>query len=884
MALEVYRQKRNFRITPEPQGRLAKRKAKSLSFVIQKHAASHLHYDFRLELDGVLLSWAVPKGPSLDPNDKRLAMHVEDHPMEYGNFEGVIPPKQYGAGTVLLWDTGIWEPKEDPVAGYKKGKLKFDLEGEKLHGGWTLVRSRGSKYGGDKAWLLIKEDDEFARRAPEALIVNDKPKSVATGRTIEEIAADRDRVWHSNKSVAENVKSGAVRKTDRDPKLAKIEGARKAPMPRLIAPQLATLVKQTPVGGDWIAEMKYDGYRMLCRIEDGKARMFSRNGKDWTANFDTIARATARLPLDNAWIDGEVVVLEADGRSSFQALQNALSLQDKSKLFYYVFDVPYLNGFDLRNVPLLERKRVLESVMKSPPDMLRFSSHVEGEGAQFYREACRLGLEGVIAKLASSSYSAGRSRSWVKVKCSTRQEMVIGGFTDPEGSRSGLGALLLGVYETDGNLRYSGKVGTGFNAASLLSLRKKLEKLVQKDPAFSNPPRGADARRAHWVKPELVAEVAFTEWTEDGTLRHPSFQGLREDKKASEVFRERPAAGIASAATPTKGAGNSARTADAVALRSASAGRPAGSRQRKGEDTIAGIQLTNPTKLLYPDAGLSKRDLALFYAAIGDWIVPHLRQRPLSLLRCPNGWQKQCFYQKNVDASTDAAIDRVKVQTGDGPATYMMANSVGAVVALLQMGVLEIHPWGATSDRLGFPDRIVFDFDPDDDLSWKTVVEAVQLIKTLLEEIGLQGFLKTTGGKGLHVVVPIQPTLRWSVVKGFSKAIAELFAATFPDRFTAKISKAARHGRIFIDYLRNDEGSTAIAAYSLRARANAPVATPIGWDEVAKDVRFDRFNVKNIPARLKRLKNDPWSGFFKVRQSLTDTMMKKVGYVRNRDS
>ncbi len=874
MALEVYRQKRNFRITPEPAGRLAKKKAGRLSFVIQKHAASHLHYDFRLELNGVLLSWAVPKGPSLDPNDKRLAMHVEDHPLEYGEFEGIIPPKQYGAGTVLLWDRGVWVPKEDPVAGYKKGKLKFDLEGEKLSGGWTLVRSRGGKYGGDKAWLLIKEDDEFARRPPEALVVDDKPRSVATGRTIDEIAAERDREWHSNRSVADNVKRGSVRKPAPRAKLAKIQIGVRAPMPEFVEPQLATLVKQMPTGDDWIAEMKYDGYRMLCRIENGTARLFSRNAKEWTANFDTIARAAARLPVENAWLDGEIVVLEPDGRTSFQALQNALSIADKSRLHYFLFDVPYLNGFDLRKTPLVERKRVLQSVLESPPDLLRFSSHVEGEGAEFFNAACKLELEGVIAKLADSPYYAGRNRNWVKVKCSMRQEMVIGGFTDPEGSRTGLGALLLGVYEADGGLRYSGKVGTGFNAASLTSLRKRLGALEQKTPAFSNPPRGAEARRAHWVKPELVAEIAFTEWTDDGTLRHPSFQGLREDKKASEVFRERPAPNVGSASAHTvKAARATAATSAPPASR-----RGKGSAQKASADVIAGIQLSNPDKLLFPEAGLSKRDLARYYEAIGEWIVPQLQRRPLSLVRCPNGWQKPCFYQKNADPSVDRAIDRVKVETSDGPATYMMANSVSAVVALVQMGVLEIHPWGATAGKLGFPDRIVFDFDPDDDLPWQAVVEAVHLIRTLLDEIGLRGFLKTTGGKGLHVVVPIEPTLRWSAIKGFSRAIAELFAGTFPDRFTAKISKATRRGKIFVDYLRNDEGSTAIAAYSIRARANAPVAMPVAWEELGKEVRFDHFNVRNVPARLKRLKRDPWADLLNVRQTVTKATMKRVGY------
>lgn len=665
MALESYRQKRNFRITPEPEGRLAKRRARGLTFVIQEHAASRLHYDFRLELNGVFLSWAVPKGPSLDPGDKRLAIHVEDHPIEYGKFEGVIPPKQYGAGTVLLWDRGIWLPKANAVTGYKKGKLKFELRGEKLRGGWMLVRSHGGKYG-EKAWLLIKENDHFARRPPAPLVVDEKPKSVTTGRTIEEIATQRDRTWHSSKTVAENVESGAVGRNKRDPDIAGIEGAVRATMPRFIKPQLATLVKQPPAGDEWIEEMKYDGYRMLSRIANGEAQMFSRNGKDWTGKFGALARAAARLPIDNAWLDGEVVVLDGDGRSSFQALQNALSLQQKSKLYYYVFDLPYLNGFDLRKAVLLERKRLLESLLEPAPGNVRFSSHLRGEGVRFFREACRLGLEGVVAKFADSTYYAGRNRNWVKVKCGMRQEMVIGGYTDPEGSRSGLGALLLGVYEANGKLRYSGKVGTGFDHATLVRLRKKLDGMVQRQVPFSNPPRGAEARRAHWVKPELVAEVTFTEWTDDGTLRHPSFQGLREDKQAAEVVRERPTADGkvgAVALDDTKPNRKAKKDPGAVRLRKPQAKGPAAGARAKSKDVIAGITLTHPTKLLYPDAGISKRDLALYYEAVADWMMPHLYQRPLTLLRCPSGWQKECFFQKKVGKGVHDAIDRVNVQT-----------------------------------------------------------------------------------------------------------------------------------------------------------------------------------------------------------------------------
>ncbi|HSQ04111.1 MAG TPA: DNA ligase D [Burkholderiales bacterium] len=869
MALEVYRRKRNFRTTPEPAGRVAKHRTKGLAFVIQKHAATRLHYDFRLELNGVLVSWAVPKGPSLDPNDKRLAMHVEDHPIEYGDFEGVIPPKQYGSGTVLLWDRGTWTPKEDPEAGYRKGKLKFALDGEKLHGGWTLVRTHGSKYGngGKESWLLIKEDDEFAVPSREASVVEEHPNSVASGRSLEEIARDGDRVWHSNKSVAENVKSGAVRKQRAQAhRTAGVRGAVKAALPEFIQPVLATLVDAAPAGDAWLHEMKYDGYRILARIEGGEARLFSRNGKEWTANFPTIARAAARLPVKSAWVDGEVIVMQADGRSSFQALQNALSGANGKDFYYYVFDLPYLDGYDLRQAPLLERKRVLHTLIASKEGPLRLSEHIVGSGAEYFNESCRLKLEGIISKRADSTYQAGRGRAWVKVKCELRQEVVIGGYTDPEGSRTAFGALLLGVYEEKGQLRYCGKVGTGFNDATLKALKKKLDALVQKDPPFINPPKGAEARRAHWVKPELVAEVRFTEWTNDGTLRHPSFQGLREDKKASEVVRERPApaSNVVPDATPAK--------------RRAKRQAPDGAASKTRGDEVAGVPLTNAAKVLYPEAKITKRDLALYYQSVCDWILPHLENRPLTLVRCPNGWDKQCFYQKNAADNVSEAIERVMVRTSEGPGRYMMANSLSALVSLVQMGVLEMHPWGSTHRRLECPDRIIFDFDPDDDLNWNEIVEAVRLMKTLLEEIGLEGFLKTTGGKGLHVVLPIQPTMPWDQIKGFSKSIAELLCRTFPDRFTDKISKSRRRGKIFIDYLRNAEGATAIAAYAVRARKNAPVATPIAWDELGREVRFDHFHVHNVPARLKRLKSDPWERFFKIRQAVTKPLMKKVGY------
>ncbi|MEP6655707.1 MAG: DNA ligase D [Betaproteobacteria bacterium] len=887
MALERYRQKRDFRVTPEPAGKVQPRRSRALAFVIQKHAATRLHYDFRLELNGVLLSWAVPKGPSLDPNDKRLAMHVEDHPLEYGDFEGVIPPKQYGAGTVMVWDRGTWTPKTDPAEAYAKGRLKFDLDGEKLKGGWNLVRSRSGKYGGENSWLLFKEADEFARLGAQALIAEDRPESVITGRSLEEIAANADRVWHSNQSVAANVKGGAIRRTK--PKtiagLAKLEGARKVGLPELLEPQLATLVKTPPAGAAWVHEIKYDGYRMLCRVADKEAHLVSRTAKDWTGDFPSLAQALARLPVDTAWLDGEVIVTDAQGRSSFQALQNALAAATAAPLTYVAFDLLHLNGFDLRGVALTQRKRLLQGLLSSTSTNIKYSEHFAVEGAAFLQNACALGLEGMVSKRGDLPYRAGRGPAWQKIKCERRQEMVIGGFTDPEGSRHGFGALLLGVYEPDGRLAYAGKVGTGFNDATLASLRQSLAGLLQKESPFHNPPRGAEARRAHWVRPDLVAEVSFTEWTTDGTLRHPSFQGLRADKPATDVVRE-SVAGQAGDQTGRQAgdhagkAGDQAGKADKQARNAPPPEPKSRARARTVDDakSIAGIALTHPDKVLYPEAGLTKRALASYYAAIGEWMLPHLRDRPLTLLRCPNGWQ-QCFYQKKAEDGVNDAISRVNIGNSDGSVSlYMMANSVSAIVALLQMGVLELHPWGSRAENLGFPDRIIFDLDPDEGVAWDDIRQAATIIKTLVESIGLAPFLKTTGGKGLHVVVPIEPSVGWDHVKGFSKAVAELLERTFPDRFTSKLLKISRRGRIFIDYLRNGEGATAVAAYSTRAKLNAPVSTPIAWEELADDVRFAHFNVGNVPKRLAKAKTDPWHDIADLAGSLSKSVMAKVGF------
>ena len=558
-----------------------------------------------------------------------------------------------------------------------------------------------------------------------------------------------------------------------------------------------------------------------------------------------------------------------------------------STLAYYAFDLPYVDGYDLTDVPLLDRKRLLRERIPAGTGMIRYSDHVEGEGETFFGEACRLGLEGIISKRRDSAYSGRRGHDWVKVKCQQQQEMVIGGWTDPQGSRSGFGALLLGVHDAQGKLRYAGKVGTGFDDKALAMLSRELARRAVDKPPFVDPPTGAEGRRAHWVKPDLVAQVRFTEWTNDDTLRHPSFLGLRKDKAARDVVRERPdeaadetEAPAAPAAT-RKTAGKSARKRADEDGTAKTARGPAPAPVRHsgaaaGPNVVAGVSLSNPDKVLYPEGGITKRELARYYEAIGEWMVPHLAHRPLTLVRCPNGYQAHCFYQKHVKESLGAFLEPIEVPESGGVGLYMMANSVGALVSLVQMGVLEIHPWGSREGALDKPDRIVMDFDPDEALPWSSIVDAATVLRKLLDTLGLKGFLKTTGGKGLHVVLPIEPRLDWPTVTAFTKAIADLMVMTFPDRFTAKLSKATRGGKVLVDYLRNAEGATAVAPYSARAKKNAPVSMPIAWDELKRDVRFDAFTIRNAPAYLRKRK-DPWAEFLRVRQSITPAILQKLG-------
>ncbi|MBB5390462.1 MULTISPECIES: DNA ligase D [unclassified Herbaspirillum] len=866
--LDRYRAKRNFSITPEPSGGTLERKVGKratpdrLQFFIQRHHARRLHYDFRLELDGVLKSWAVPKGPSLDPHDKRLAVRVEDHPLDYGSFEGDIPEHQYGAGHVVLWDRGEWAPAGDPQAGLKKGHLAFELRGEKLEGRWALVRMGHADDHGKENWLLIKEDDGAAQRGKQAAITDLRPESVA-GRGDGPPKKARRSTQSTFRPKAGPVQAAA-------PKSA----LKPARMPARIEAELATLAAQAPDGDEWLSEMKFDGYRGLCRIAGGHAAIYTREGLDWSKRWPVLVRALEKLPLDDAWIDGEVVALDQHGGISFEALQNYANGErqqaDGVRLALYAFDLPYLNGHDLRELPLLQRKQLLRELIPGADEegLLLYSEHIVGHASEVFRHACRHGMEGIVAKRVDAPYTGRRDRNWLKIKCERRQEFVIGGYTDPAGQRSGFGAILVGVYDSDGALRYAGRVGTGFDERLLASLLKQFKSLEQDHPAFANPPGGRQLRGMHWIAPKLVAEVKFAQWTQAGIVRHGTFVALREDKKPRDIVRE-----TEQHSAPAM--------SDGGAAKSGSSRKKTGARNRARQIdqsapvTVEGVKLTHPGKILFPDTGLTKLELARYYQSVARWILPELKQRPLSLVRCPEGHAGKCFFQKHAGQGMPDAIAPIEVPEGDGTAQYMMVNDVAGLVATVQMGVLELHSWGATGRALMQPDRVVFDLDPAPDVQWPTVVEGAQLLRGLLQEMGLESFLKTSGGKGLHLIVPIRPEHGWDIVKDWAHRVAAHLARHLPDRFIARMTKAARGGKIFVDYLRNAPGSTTVAAYSVRARDGAPVSVPITWEELEDGTGPDRFRVANMADRVQILqRSDPWKNIEKSNQRLTEGALK----------
>lgn len=810
--------------------------------MVHKHAASRLHYDLRLEHDGVLQSWAVPKGPGLRPGEKRLAVRVEDHPLEYGEFEGVIPRGEYGAGTVMLWDRGRWIAKR-----HDSDRLDFALEGQKLRGAWSLVRVSGHAAKDGDNWLLIK------RREPAAGRNEDEQRtapsgddiSVATGRTMEQIAAQRTHTGATG---------GEARSAPRTPDPGNLIATRRQPMPRYPQPQLATPAEVAPEGADWIHEIKFDGYRILARIENGQVRLISRNGLDWTNRFPEIAGLLEELPVHDALLDGEVVALGPDGISSFRLLQEALRAARSSRLVYQVFDLLHLNGFDLTNVALVERKTALDRLLEAADTgsaRIRFTDHIAASGQAFFDHACRLGLEGIISKRVAAKYRAARSRDWLKVKCTRHQELLVGGYTDPGGLRTGFGALLLGGWRDD-RLVYVGKVGTGFSERELHSLLAQLKKRAVKTSPFDPPPTG---KGLHWVRPELIAEVRFSQWTGDGVLRHPTYRGLREDRDAAEIRLPREAAAQRDPA---------AATAPMI---------------RRARDTasVAGVRLSHPNRVLYPQQGVTKFALAQFYADIADWILPQLAGRPLSLLRCPQGRQKQCFFQKHPQEALAGNIPRVEITANDGPATYLYVRTLADLVALVQVGTLELHVWGSRVDDVERPDSLVFDLDPAPDVAWSEVLRTAAALRERLAALRLESFARTTGGKGLHLVVPLVPCAGWAEAKAFARGVAHAQARDDRRRLTVNMAKAKRQGRIFLDYLRNGRGATAIASYSTRAREGAPVAVPVRWDELHPALTSERYTIGNLRRRLSALRADPWEGFDEARRPLDRRLLEAVG-------
>ncbi|PZQ62799.1 MAG: DNA ligase D [Sphingomonas taxi] len=803
--LARYNARRDFARTAEPAGTLAP--GRGNSFIVQKHDATRLHWDFRLEVDGVLKSWAVTRGPSLDPNEKRLAVRTEDHPLSYATFEGTIPAGEYGGGTVMLWDRGTWSPvKGKSAADIDKGHLHFVLDGERMKGEWLLIRLKPRGREKRENWLLRKIED--AQAGGTDVLVETALTSVATGRTMQEIAEGK--------------------KGRRMPRAAPAKGRakkRKGHLPAFEPPQLCTLVDHVPAGSEWIHEIKYDGYRALVAVGGRAAKVYTRSGLDWTDKFPGIAQAAAALDVDSALIDGEIVAFK-DGKPDFSTLKNAIGAGGDMTLF--AFDLLERDGEDLRALPNVTRKERLRALVGAGEDRLRFSEHVAGSGEALFEAMCREGYEGVVSKKADAPYSGKRTAAWLKAKCTRRQEFVIVGWL-PSTKTRGLRSLLLGVHE-GGRLRYAGKVGSGFSAALMDDLRDRLAPLARRTPTVDAP--RAAVKGAHWVKPELVAEVAFAETTPDGVLRHSSFIGLRGDKPADEVVAERPAAPPATTST---------------------------------------VKVSNRDRVIFPESDVTKGDLADYYVQVAGIMLPWAGHRPVSLVRCPQGRARQCFFQKHDAGSFGAAVHRVAIREKDGGSEdYLWIDSADGLVACVQMGTIEFHGWGARVEDVEKPDRMVFDLDPDEGLDFGDTKKAAEHLKEQLAELGLTSFAMLSGGKGVHVVVPLVPQAEWPAVKDFAERFARALAQADPERFVAVMSKAKRKGRIFIDWLRNQRGATAIMPYAARARAGAPVAAPVSWSELRDLDTAARWHVTDAAELIARANGRALAGWGVAEQVLPD--------------
>ena len=843
LPLAKYNSKRDFGITAEPTGVPKQRRRKgtesesaqavSLSFVVQKHWASRLHYDFRLELDGVMLSWAVPKGPSFDPSMKSMAIHVEDHPVSYSSFEGTIPAKQYGAGTVIVWDRGTWEPVGDPSEGMTKGKVMFKLHGEKLAGLWELVRISKPGAAKQEQWMLFKKrGDAWARPLAEYNVITALPDSVVDKPLglVEDRKPQRVTVSRPAPAAQEN---------------AGIELAQDAALPKKLSPQLATLASSAPPGVQWVVENKFDGYRMLARIDGKVVQLFTRNGHDWTSKLKNVAAAVAGLGIESGWLDGELVVLNANGVPDFNALQNSIDNAKTKDVVYFVFDLPFYAGKDLRQVPLAARRAQLQHLIgEGEGEALRFSQAFDVAPAQMLAAACQLGMEGVIAKRADSPYVSARTETWLKLKCGQRQEFIVIGYTDRTGARAEVGGLLLGYHGDDGKLRSAGSVGTGWNSKTGQELYVALAKLKTKSPAV-DPTTVAPGRWSkrvagseHWVTPQMVVEVAFGEWTPDGNIRHPVFKGVRADKPPKTITRER-------AAGPPSVPVSAARKTS--------------------------VKVTNPDRVIDPSTGFKKVDLVRYYESIADFMLPHLKGRPASLVRAPQGVAGKLFFQKH-DESKLPGLTQLDAALWPGHDALLSVDTAQALVSAAQMNVIEFHTWNSLAKNITKPDRVIFDLDPGEGVTWAMLQEAAVLMRTLLTELGLQAWLKTSGGKGLHVVVPLAPRLDYETVKNFSQSAVRHMAKVIPSRFVAVAGGSNRIGKIFIDYLRNGHAQTTAAAFSARSRPGLGVSMPVSWEQLSSLKGGAQWTIATAREYVSFQKDDPWADYWKAKQSLMVAM------------
>ena len=882
--LARYRSMRDFHVTAEPSGGVKGARSKpsaGLPFVIQKHAASHLHYDFRLGWNGVLKSWAVAKGPSYYTGDRRLAVQVEDHPMEYGGFEGIIPKGQYGGGTVMVWDQGTWESQAGPGnidAGLREGSLKFVMHGTKMQGKWTLVRMGGKAARESKPnWLLIKEHDEFERGKDGLCVTEDSPLSAVTGRTLEQIAKQEDHVWNSKQTAhgeawyrhnsnaipqEENPKT-PVKSKSKTALAASLKHLPQEAQPIFLEPQLALEATKPPGADGWLHELKLDGYRIQARKDSGKVQLLTRTGLDWTHRFPAVAQSVAALSVGTVTLDGEVVVLREDGTTNFADLQASFQGGAKNPLTYFCFDLLHIEGRNPRALGLRQRKDLLAKVLADATGDVRYSEHLDTDGEKMFHKACELHAEGIVSKRALGMYTAGRGGDWLKSKCLREQEFAVGGYTYSSDGQDRIGSLLLGYYQ-DGRLVYAGRTGTGFTQKTRRTLKDQLQHLEMEKMAFERLPAAA-RRGAIWVKPELVAQVRFATWTADNLVRQAAFLGLREDKSASEVRREE-----ATVAPRPKEAPHREKTTGLAAKVVAPATAPThASKQVLKEAQPISVRLTHPEKVIDVETGLTKRELAAYYAAVASRMLPHVEGRPLSLVRCPEGAGKPCFYQKHPNHMLPEGITGIDVpdkKTGVLE-SYITLNTPEALVGLAQMGVLEVHPWGSRNDDLEHADRLIFDLDPDEGLSWGAITEAANEVRTRLKRAGLTTFLKTTGGKGLHIVAPMEPQHAWPEVKQLAHDFVLAMERSKPALYLTKMTKAARKGKIYLDYLRNERGATAVAPYSPRARPGIHVSLPLAWKDLELPER-PAFRVKNFDEWKGRLATDPWKTMLSLSQKL----------------